>query len=651
MNRSAVIGFLIGSTCAGITLLLVGCGDSETTSPAPVPAGDAADDTVADAGTDALPDASNDVAQDSPEDTVEGGNDAPDSATPGPVCSGDGWCWSNPLPQGNSIWAIMGSDASDIWAVGESGTILHRDGASWGSTPSGTTSWLTGLWVSSPSEAFASGENATLLRWDGHVWSPLSCQLSDLAWFDDVWAAASDDLWIAAGWGIVRRKAGSCEVAWTATSLQTVIDVWGTGPDDVWAAGWEWDDVAGRDFGLIVHWNGTAWTAERQGTSERLHALHGTGPDDIWAVAAGSDPLHWDGTSWTSYPVEAASTYEGVWGTAANDYWAVGTGGVVVHWNGTTWAQVDVGTEHDVRGVWAAPGGPIVAGGEAGMLLHSSDGSSFAHGDTAVPPDAPNFSAAWHDGSGQVWVAGGWGAVVRSNAGTWESLDTGCGAMLHAIAGSSAGDVWVAGEDGSVCRFDGSAWTQVTTGTTAPLMGIWVPAPGEAWAVGAYGTVLHGTGAGMIAVDIGVQQNFTSVWGLAPDDLWVAGTNNTLMHWDGSTWQQGPLDPADGPLGMVRAVFGTSSNDIWAATGEGMLRWDGTVWHRFTAPELSQYTALWGSSASDLYAVGLGGWAAHWNGASWQRMSTGTTNDLFGLTGVGTTAYAVGDLGTILIHN
>ena len=42
------------------------------------------------------------------------------------VCSADNWCWRNPLPQGNSLFAVWGSEASDVWAVGGSGTILER---------------------------------------------------------------------------------------------------------------------------------------------------------------------------------------------------------------------------------------------------------------------------------------------------------------------------------------------------------------------------------------------------------------------------------------------------------------------------------------------------------------------------------------------
>lgn len=40
------------------------------------------------------------------------------------ICSSDGWCWENPLPQGNTLSGVWGTSASSVWAVGQAGTIL-----------------------------------------------------------------------------------------------------------------------------------------------------------------------------------------------------------------------------------------------------------------------------------------------------------------------------------------------------------------------------------------------------------------------------------------------------------------------------------------------------------------------------------------------
>ena len=48
-----------------------------------------------------------------------------DKALPTAVVSSDGWAWQHPLPHGNQIMDIWGSFSSDVFAVGDEGTILH----------------------------------------------------------------------------------------------------------------------------------------------------------------------------------------------------------------------------------------------------------------------------------------------------------------------------------------------------------------------------------------------------------------------------------------------------------------------------------------------------------------------------------------------
>src|SRR5688572_12824838 len=61
----------------------------------------------------------------------------------GRLCSGDKWCWENPLPQGNLLQALWARSRSDVWAVGDHGTILHYDGKAWSKMQSNTTNTLT----------------------------------------------------------------------------------------------------------------------------------------------------------------------------------------------------------------------------------------------------------------------------------------------------------------------------------------------------------------------------------------------------------------------------------------------------------------------------------------------------------------------------
>ena len=69
---------------------------------------------------------------------------------------------------------MWGSSGSNVFAVGDSGTILHYDGSSWSAMSSGTTNYLYGVWGSSGSDVFAVGDAGTILHYDGSSWSAMS---------------------------------------------------------------------------------------------------------------------------------------------------------------------------------------------------------------------------------------------------------------------------------------------------------------------------------------------------------------------------------------------------------------------------------------------------------------------------------------------
>jgi len=117
--------------------------------------------------------------------------------------------------------------------------------------------------------------------------------------------------------------------------------------------------------------------------------------------------------------------------------------------------------------------------------------------------------------------------------------------------------------------------------------------------------------------------------------------------WDGAKWNL-RRHTAVGPTGNIsnlrpRGVFAFSSTDVWFASG-GVFHWNGQTVTSYwindfpgnPSPILSPgQTAegIWGASSSDLYAVGLAGAMAHFDGILWQKRESGTTlplNDIWG---------------------
>ena len=63
-------------------------------------------------------------------------------------------------------------------------------------------------------------------------------------------------------------------------------------------------------------------------------------------------------------------------------------------------------------------------------------------------------------------------------------------------------------------------------------------------------------------------------------------------------------------------------------------------------------SAIWGSSPSDIYAVGTRGVIIHYDGSSWNEMDSGTENDLLAVWGSSANdIYIAGADGTILHYD
>ncbi|HRI53049.1 MAG TPA: Ig-like domain-containing protein [Pseudomonadota bacterium] len=196
------------------------------------------------------------------------------------LCSPDGWCWRNPLPQGNYMPAVWASDANNVWAVSDFGAIVRWNGSAWLAQASGTTQNLLGVWGSDTNNVWAVGVGGVIVKWNGTAWS-----------------------------------------AQASGTTQNLSAVWGTDASNVWAVG---------ASGVIVKWNGTAWTTQTSGSTQYLRGIWGSSATSVWVVGAGGIILKWDGTAWSA---QASGTFQylrSIWGTDASNLWAVGLSGTIL---------------------------------------------------------------------------------------------------------------------------------------------------------------------------------------------------------------------------------------------------------------------------------------------------------------------------------
>lgn len=250
----------------------------------------------------------------------------------------------------NNIWGIWGAAEDDIWSVGALGTVLHWDGTSWKSEPSGYTGYVSSVWGSGSKDVWFGCENGSLLHWDGSKISTVSTGLT--GWALGLWGSGASDIW-AVDSNTLTHWNGT---TWTTSRLPSGVygyALWGTGPRDVWAAG---------SGGATAHFDGTSWTSVRTPATESLWGIGGSGPRDVWAVGNNGTIVRYDGTAWNKIPSPKTSWLVSVASRGPSDAWIAGWDGTILRWDGSRWLTVPVPTTEHLLGTWLGPTSVWISG-------------------------------------------------------------------------------------------------------------------------------------------------------------------------------------------------------------------------------------------------------------------------------------------------
>jgi hypothetical protein len=143
-----------------------------------------------------------------------------------------------------------------------------------------------------------------------------------------------------------------------------------------------------------------------------------------------------------------------------------------------------------------------------------------------------------------------------------------------------------------------------------------------------------------------------SVVALAPDNVWAAGRK--LIHWNGIEWKIEDVEGGKVKYPGVYDVSALSANDVWVATIDTLLHWDGKHWNTsYNAEGLEtphpqaplMFSKILAVSPNDVWALGainvatnsggLYGYAFHWDGTSWQQQNGSGQRAYFGFGGGG----------------
>jgi hypothetical protein len=228
--------------------------------------------------------------------------------------------------------AVFGTAPDDAWAIvpfGGPESLLHWDGGSWSVALVGRVNLYAG-WAAARDDAWVVGANQ-MLRWDGRAWADATFDPS--IHFTDVWGMARDDVWAVGEIDTVNAPPGAVVThwdgaSWKRASIPTIagglLGIWGSGADDVWVG------VNGAS-GVLLHFDGTSWSEVATGANVGLVAVGGGARDDIWAFAGNEDPiLHFNGSAWLAERLPTHPVLSAIWAPGRNQERLVGDRGAML---------------------------------------------------------------------------------------------------------------------------------------------------------------------------------------------------------------------------------------------------------------------------------------------------------------------------------
>ncbi len=224
-------------------------------------------------------------------------------------------------------------------------------------------------------------------------------------------------------------------------------------------------------------------------------------------------------------------------------------------------------------------------------------------------------------------------------------------AGLHLLLESPTGAPLGIGPDGTTLGWNGSHWTMGDTGTASELKDLWTWAQGgktHGYLVGEGGKILYYNGSIFQPMLTGLYTDLEGLFGFESEDVYAVGDNATVLHYDGDSWAQVELGDDVPWSGRLYDIWGSDPFHVWAVGQGGKAAFfDGATWTLQQLPTSEALSAIWGSGPEDVWVVGKTGALLHWDGTTWYSQVI-SGHDLNAIWGLGAdSVWLAGDGGTL----
>jgi len=562
----------------------------------------------------------------------------------------DAWEWVRPKPQGNTIYDVQFVSSYEGWAVGKSGTILHLN---YPSVPyfqpvsyllnTSRNLYSINFYKGDPQYGWIVGDSGTVYRttnagatWQ-YIFNPVSgssIQLMSVALLDTQSA-------VAVGMNGFVMKTVDGGLSWSVKNVGT----------NVWLQKVTFLD---NMHGFIV--GNAGFLAKSDDGGETWNTIRNRGADlyDVqfmtlqvgWAVGDGGTILHTTdgGSTWISQTTGITYGLKALLVLSSSTILAVGESGAVLRSadGGNSWSIVVQSVlSRSLNSIARVDTSRLWVAGEYGGMMSSTDGGKSWNAESSS--EFPDLSAVSIRTIDDLWAVGGKRVVHSTNSGiTWEDM-TVSPTNLYALHLLDSATVIVAGDGGRIFRTTdgGVSWMRVDGGIMSAT--IWaMAARGDAqdiWAVGDGGAMLASTdgGASWKLKNSGTQKALYAISFVDAWNGWAVGFGGTIIHTSdgGEHW----VPQTSNTTSSFFDVIFLNVNRGWAIGDGGIFKTidGGRTWQqvlgavqRLRAIGIKQRR----SGMPEYYGcvVGDGGTIlVTKDGENWISDSSGTTNDLYGV--------------------
>jgi photosystem II stability/assembly factor-like uncharacterized protein len=546
----------------------------------------------------------------------------------------------------NDIWVPPATRAiNGAVAVGERGMMVHYNAAEsmWEVMNSNTshTRDFKSVWGTSPSNIWAVGTNKTIAHFDGNQWTLVSEGDPDSPDYNSVWGTGVSDVYIV----------GEAQAVETSTILEN--------------AGTEDEESFPLQIykPVILRYDGTGWN---EYDKDYIPLLVPNEPEKFF------NP---DGSAY--YKVGHKISLHSVWTESLPEQraqvYAVGNEGAFIIGGGTNtspWSQIDSFTEKDLLKVWAQSGvegsqRPIVVGKDQTLFEFDPTGPAWVAGQFKGAVPTGDFTGLWGSANSSSYAITSTGEIWQKDTQDEEwallttkpvGLNSIYGVLDEEFGSPDEYKVFVVGKQGkfylnTTGAFDLAGDLYLTSNF---LYDVWGTSVENVYAVGEGGIICRRTGAGWTNLGIADGNTLYGIWGSSANNIYAVGANGVVRKFNGTDW--GAAVKPGKTNQHLYCVWGSGANNVIVAGDSGTIfrtTDNGATWTKITSGTSEHIRGLWGTTGK-IFAVGRGGLIllSTDGGVTWAQMSSGVKQDLWDVWGVnGNNVFAVGDNVTVLNYD